>query len=202
MKHLIRAGALLAMLVIVFVLLILMPAPAVLEPYGFYRGGSDKDVEVWANKPMQYAISSVCGDCHQDKYGIWEESKHSSVSCENCHGPAMVHVVETSDNLAVETGADLIVDTSRELCGLCHGVLFSRPSDFPQIDLEEHGEQAECITCHNPHGPQVPPQIPHPLEGRDDCLLCHEAGGLKPFPENHAGRTSDICLSCHKGGVE
>lgn len=201
MKHLLRAGALFVALVIVFVVLLLVRAPAVLEPYGFYPKSPDIDVEVWASKPMQYDIPASCSDCHEDKYGIWEKSNHSSVSCENCHGPAKIHVEETKADV-VETSANLIVDTSREMCGLCHARLFSRPSDFPQIDLEEHGEQAECITCHNPHGPQVPPKIPHPLEGRDDCLLCHEAGGLKPFPENHAGRTSDICLSCHKGEVE
>jgi hypothetical protein len=28
------------------------------------------------------------------------------------------------------------VDTSRELCGLCHAQLISRPSNFPQVDIE------------------------------------------------------------------
>ena len=42
------------------------------------------------------------------------------------------------------------------------------------------------------------PAIPHTLEGRADCLLCHKAGGLKPFPANHAGRTNDMCQGCHK----
>jgi len=43
-----------------------------------------------------------------------------------------------------------------------------------------------------------PPVIPHAVEGRADCLMCHQTGGLKPFPANHAGRTSDICQTCHK----
>ncbi|MBI2288523.1 MAG: hypothetical protein HYU83_06095 [Chloroflexi bacterium] len=43
-----------------------------------------------------------------------------------------------------------------------------------------------------------PPTIPHTLEGRADCLMCHQAGGLKPFPADHAGRTNDLCQACHK----
>ena len=42
------------------------------------------------------------------------------------------------------------------------------------------------------------PAIPHPLEGRDDCVLCHGEGGVKPYPADHVGRTSDTCLQCHQ----
>ena len=41
------------------------------------------------------------------------------------------------------------------------------------------------------------PGVPHPLEGRDDCVLCHGENGVKPFPADHTGRTSDMCLQCH-----
>ncbi len=41
-------------------------------------------------------------------------------------------------------------------------------------------------------------QIPHTLVGRDDCLICHDVGKLKPFPADHKGRTIDICQACHK----
>jgi formate dehydrogenase gamma subunit len=39
--------------------------------------------------------------------------------------------------------------------------------------------------------------IPHPLEGREDCLLCHAEGGAVPFPADHVGRPSTACLVCH-----
>ena len=42
------------------------------------------------------------------------------------------------------------------------------------------------------------PAIPHTLTDRANCLQCHAAGGVKPFPANHAGRTVDTCQSCHK----
>jgi hypothetical protein len=45
-----------------------------------------------------------------------------------------------------------------------------------------------------------PPAIPHSLEGRDACLACHETGiaGAPRIPEDHAGRTNDMCRGCHQ----
>ena len=44
------------------------------------------------------------------------------------------------------------------------------------------------------------PTIPHSLEGRDACLLCHQTGvaGASKVPEDHAGRTNETCTACHK----
>ena len=39
--------------------------------------------------------------------------------------------------------------------------------------------------------------IPHPLEGREDCLMCHAEGGTLPYPPDHVGRPSSTCLVCH-----
>jgi hypothetical protein len=46
----------------------------------------------------------------------------------------------------------------------------------------------------------TPPFIPHPLEGRDACLVCHETGvaGAPQIPEDHAGRTNEMCRACHQ----
>ncbi len=192
MKHLKRVGILLAIFVIAFILIRVIPAPAELEPYGFYRTVNNEDE--WASQSMQYVDPALCDDCHKDKHDIWEKSKHSTVSCENCHGPGQAHI---------ERNADLPTDTSRESCGLCHAELEARPDNFPQINPEEHGQELSCITCHNPHDPAAKstsdsPQIPHSLKDRESCLSCHDTEGLKPFPENHKGRSQDSCLNCHK----
>ncbi len=39
--------------------------------------------------------------------------------------------------------------------------------------------------------------IPHTLEGRDDCLMCHSSGELA-VPADHAGRGNDTCITCHQ----
>lgn len=44
------------------------------------------------------------------------------------------------------------------------------------------------------------PNIPHDLQGRDNCLACHQTGvgGAPKVPSNHAGRTVDMCRGCHQ----
>jgi hypothetical protein len=44
-----------------------------------------------------------------------------------------------------------------------------------------------------------PPPIPHSLEGRQDCVICHATGvgGAPKFPTDHTGRTNEMCQLCH-----
>jgi cytochrome b subunit of formate dehydrogenase len=42
----------------------------------------------------------------------------------------------------------------------------------------------------------VPP-VSHPLEGREDCMMCHAATAAVPFPANHANFPLSTCLVCH-----
>ncbi|MDP2729473.1 MAG: cytochrome c3 family protein [Dehalococcoidales bacterium] len=194
MKHLARAGVLLsAVLLFVFVGLRVMPIPPFLTGFGFHQKNVEENEALWASLPFQYVSSSICSDCHQNEYSLREKAKHRSVSCETCHGPAREHLA---------TGAAETLDTSRELCGLCHARLISRPSGFPQVDMGKMGGDAECITCHDPHEPRVgmPPEVPHHLEERSDCQTCHspsEPLEIPPpqTPHTLEGRTD--CLSCH-----
>ena len=45
-----------------------------------------------------------------------------------------------------------------------------------------------------------PTATPHPLEGREDCLLCYETGvgEATKIPTDHSGRTTNICTTYHK----
>jgi len=47
---------------------------------------------------------------------------------------------------------------------------------------------------------QGPPPIPHSLEGRQDCVVCHVTGGggAPKYPADHTGRTSAMCPACHQ----
>ncbi|MEE8390610.1 MAG: cytochrome b/b6 domain-containing protein, partial [Anaerolineae bacterium] len=47
-----------------------------------------------------------------------------------------------------------------------------------------------------PAGASVP-VIPHPLEGREDCLLCHAADAVSPFPADHVDWLVSTCQVCH-----
>ena len=48
------------------------------------------------------------------------------------------------------------------------------------------------------------PPIPHPVEGFEDCLSCHETGtsGAPQIPDNHTGVKGDVCTVCHKSAVQ
>ena len=44
------------------------------------------------------------------------------------------------------------------------------------------------------------PEVPHPVEGGEDCLACHDRGQIVPFPADHEGRTNESCTTCHQPG--
>jgi hypothetical protein len=104
----------------------------------------------------------------------------------------------------------------RDDCLLCHSLESAKP--FP---ADHDGRTIEtCLSCHqmaaspeaeatDENKPEAgdedakpkaegPPLIAHALEGRDDCLLCHGLDGVKPYPDDHEGRSLDTCQACHK----
>ncbi|MEK7777158.1 MAG: hypothetical protein AAB303_00845, partial [Chloroflexota bacterium] len=159
---------------------------------------------------------SQCTTCHGS--GISEiplmPSSHagrSSERCSFCHKP----LGEASTN------APAVPHTlaGRAECLICHasGIASAPPAPPNMKSLpNEH-----CLLCHQPSGvarvtpppgsatPTTPaaggpPSIPHTLDGRSDCLVCHATGvaGATVVPANHAGRTSNTCTACHTPGNE
>jgi nitrate/TMAO reductase-like tetraheme cytochrome c subunit len=104
-------------------------------------------------------------------------------------------------------------------CTICHGAGKVHPNP------ENHASFTAdmCTSCHQPRvqesaGAEMPapattttpstvtgtaPRIPHPLIGRDNCLMCHSPdSGIKPAPKDHVGRTIAACRSCHEPVAE
>ncbi len=88
----------------------------------------------------------------------------------------------------------------RDNCLLCH------QNGDQALRADHTGRPVDiCTSCHQPETPAAPAPppaaaptaIPHELEGRDDCLLCHQSGSLA-VPDDHAGRDSETCTSCHQ----
>jgi len=48
----------------------------------------------------------------------------------------------------------------------------------------------------------VPNPVPHPIGSRTDCTVCHGPEKVRPWPENHAGFTPDMCTTCHQPTLE
>ncbi len=87
----------------------------------------------------------------------------------------------------------------RDDCLLCH------QNGDQGLRIDHTGRPVDnCTSCHQPEetAPATPPAptptaVPHALDGRDDCLLCHQSGSLA-VPDDHAGRDSETCTSCHQ----
>jgi mono/diheme cytochrome c family protein len=89
----------------------------------------------------------------------------------------------------------------REECFTCHAI---GAVDAPPVPADHEEDVALCTTCHAVWlAPAIAaaaaPAIPHEVEGRGDCLVCHNLGTADAprVPDNHEGLTGDICQTCH-----
>ncbi|MCL7454422.1 MAG: cytochrome c [Anaerolineae bacterium] len=94
----------------------------------------------------------------------------------------------------------------RQECFTCHAI---GAVDAPPVPADHEQDVTLCTTCHAVWlAPDIaaaaPPGVPHEVEGREDCLVCHKVGTADAprVPENHNGLTSDICQTCHTRQVE
>ena len=118
------------------------------ESFGLYGHYRAKAVDLVASQGLEYAGHQACPECHGEVATLKNASKHTVVACETCHGPAASHVSDPTQSKPE-------LPTERGRCGLCHYYEASRPAGFPQIDPAEHGGQEKCVSCHNPHSPEI-----------------------------------------------
>jgi hypothetical protein len=95
--------------------------------------------------------------------------------CLACHGTGQVEAFPADHE-----------GRTNDTCTMCHLV--------EEAEEGEEGEEAEEAKA------EGIPAVPHPLEGQEDCLACHDTGQMKPFPADHEGRTNDTCTTCHEAG--
>ena len=188
MKHLFRAGAILsAILILLFIGLRVIPVPAFLAEYGFHPKKTAENMEAWSALPIQYAQSSVCIDCHQDKYGIWEQGNHKTIGCENCHGPMGTTIYDHDPQITWTTrNPD---GESTVGCANCHAGQFEQWQEaghgltLEHHELDQEGFDSEwgrgsCAVCHTSEGY---------IGGKDDAWA-----GLAPDDYSIIG-----CIACH-----
>ncbi len=187
----------------------------------------------------RYQANEVCTVCHHQgattgattpAAGAIPPVPHSTQGredCVACHGAGQIkpfpadHAGRTSDTCLgchqVQATAATAVPAAgaippvphategRENCLACHDTGGVRP--FP---ADHAGRTSDtCLGCHQVQATAATaapaaaaiPAVPHATEGRENCLACHDTGGVKPFPADHAGRTSDTCLGCHQAGA-
>jgi len=113
--------------------------------YRWFRGDAVREAMQFE---MKFATKEMCADCHKERVDLLNRGAHRTLSCETCHGPSMKHVKEP-------TKYHPEIDTTRELCKLCHEYNPTRPKGFPQKFTDEHGYGRKCVECHNPHSPWI-----------------------------------------------
>lgn len=132
-------------------------------------------------KPISYAGSSICFDCHEDTYDTKRSGAHLNLSCETCHGPSWLH---SEDPLEVTPE----VPRDRQGCARCHEYDTARPTGFPQVNVAAHNPDDPCISCHNPHDPE-------PLVTPEECESCHAEIARTKAVSPHS---SLECVTCHE----
>lgn len=150
---------------------------------GHYRADA---IKVNEERPIRYAGSRQCVECHDHEGEVKSASYHRTLSCEVCHGPSFPH----ADGM--EGALPVVERDRRTACLYCHEYLPSRPTGFPQVIERVHNPLTPCIDCHDPHDP-TPPEIP------GACSACH-AQIARTKSVSHHGSLS--CETCHETSPE
>jgi hypothetical protein len=131
-------------------------------------------------KPVQFAGTATCVECHEDQNAKKKTGYHRNLACETCHGPAAKHADDP-------TSVKPFAPRDRKFCPLCHAYDASRPTGFPQINPTAHNPLKPCIACHNAHDP-TPPRVPQ------ECSACHAEIARTKAVSSHALLS---CTTCH-----
>jgi hypothetical protein len=104
------------------------------------------------------------------------------------------------------------LENVRAACFTCHS---SVPFYEQASKVHDTHAALDCSYCHSENRPlkpstgptpelsplpiRIPPDIPHALVGRENCLTCHGTSGgyAQQIPADHVGRTNETCTGCH-----
>lgn len=211
-KHIITIFSIIIIFIIVGLIVDRVLQPKSYGKYGHYRW--DAVSELLSQKIVNQNIKT-CSSCHNDIYELHEKDAHFNVPCVDCHGAGDLHVAyyrgDSTKNITKEQ-AYLEKEYKLEGCLYCHRKLKARPSDFPQIDQEEHYKflhvtdpNTKCIECHNPHQPlflltQARQSRIHPIVYK--CTECHDKKPENDFKDVKDHPTIFECKDCHSETVK
>jgi cytochrome c5 len=155
-----------------------------------------------------------CFTCHAigavDAPPVPADHDQDVTQCTACHAVWLAPAIAAVAPPAISH--DLV---GRDDCLMCHKV---GTAGAPRVP-DNHNDLSStiCQACHTSaseitgaagEGEEAPlaeaPSIPHGLEGFRACSQCHEEGGagIPQFPDDHQGRTDDMCSACHSPAVE
>jgi hypothetical protein len=162
--------------------------------------GAHADLSCSACHTTGQSLTYECANCHQPP-----SEPHFGEACEDCHTPLGFEGATLPPELhpVPLVGAHL-----HATCDVCHAeglrvpeYVCSKCHQPPENHLA-----GTCDTCHTPEGwvesaaslVAQSPQIPHALDGLEDCLFCHDPSeDMKPVPDDHEGLINEQCTLCH-----
>jgi hypothetical protein len=173
-------------------------------------------------EPVPHPIGATtdCALCHAaDKVYPWPDN-HASFTMTMC---TQCHTAEVQEGEQPPPGAPRIPHQLEGMgeCTMCHSE--NPPPGFTAMPPSHATFSVDiCQSCHQPEEAEAggeeaveptpeppapaegepaaqPPAIPHELEGRENCLMCHDPEGqVKPAPADHVGRAVETCQMCHQ----
>ncbi len=150
-------------------------------------------------------LTYACADCHQPP-----GETHFGPTCEDCHTPEGFKGATLPPELHP---VPLEGAHQRATCDVCHAAGLRVP-EYVCSNCHRPPENhlsGVCDTCHTPEGwaqsassiVSEAPEIPHNIDGLDDCLFCHNPSGeIEPAPSDHDEYINEQCRLCHKAEEE
>ncbi|MFN2157618.1 MAG: NapC/NirT family cytochrome c, partial [Anaerolineae bacterium] len=155
---------------------------------------------IWEHRLL---ADATCAACH----GTIAYGTDNTSFCANgvCHGQQWPQPVQAVD---FQHPVPLVGAHADVACSQCH-------QGTAQLDIQDCASchQApeathfgpDCANCHTPEGwvesagsrVADAPNNPHGIT-TVDCLVCHDAGGVRPEPADHQGIPSVSCVRCHE----
>jgi len=78
----------------------------------------------------------------------------------------------------------------------------NQTAPIPNGAYKGQGLGAECDSCHytlkSDLFSPLAPATPHPVDGLDDCLVCHGTNAAIPFKQDHPWSSNEACATCHQ----
>jgi hypothetical protein len=157
-----------AIFIVLFLIIRQVLVPRTFGEFGHYRGAA---IQENALKPLRYAGSALCTNCHESEHSDKSLGLHAHLKCEVCHGPGLKHALYAAKfkNGELPDSLKLYKPVERKDCALCHEenaarikILFDTIDNtmIHQVNTLKHNtvnrktnEKLKCIDCHNPHQP-------------------------------------------------
>ena len=129
--------------------------PSSFGKYGFYR--ADAILEE-VNRPIRHGTNDSCLRCHPHERELHLKGKHSTISCEFCHGVYADHIKDGkyAGKLPIKRNKEITI-----LCLRCHNkAIQARPHKvIKTVEMPKHlkdkGVRTDhtCNQCHYVHAP-------------------------------------------------